>query len=109
MLSKTALTIATALVVSAPLAASRSTELAASGGISFYGIVERVVFEPAEALAVLFEIVRQPLQPVEVRPPFRALFTPVVLERARQQSSRAMRVRRLLAAVHEPFDERRGF
>ena len=49
MLSKIALTIATALVVSAPLSARRPTELVRSGGLSFYGIVERVVFEPAEA------------------------------------------------------------
>jgi hypothetical protein len=40
MLSRITLTIATALVVSATVTAS--------GGLSFYGIVERVVFEPAE-------------------------------------------------------------
>jgi hypothetical protein len=40
MLSRITLTIAAAFVVSAPLAAS--------GGLAFFGIVERVVFEPTE-------------------------------------------------------------
>lgn len=43
MLMRITLTIAVAFVVSAPIAAS--------GGLAFYGIIERVVFEPAEANA----------------------------------------------------------
>jgi hypothetical protein len=47
MLSRIALTLATAAVVSGP---------AASGGLSFYGIVERVVFEPAEENAERIQV-----------------------------------------------------
>ena len=48
MPSRIFVTIAAALVGSTALATGASAPLAASGGLSFYGIVERVVFEPAD-------------------------------------------------------------